>query len=112
MSTVTAALEDLVDTLEAADVEVALDPADLNLPGVWVQVTGVAADRLEGRTITTRLVLVVPDTGALRSLEALLELLDKVDTVVPVDTATPLTVALPEGGGPFPGLAVPFDLPL
>lgn len=103
----------LVEALVDAGIrQASVDPADLSLPGVWVQITGVDQDRLgSGPTINTRLVLMVPDTGIRLSLEALAELYNQVCEVIdPAGPATPLTVSLPEGGAPVPGLAVPFDL--
>ena len=106
------ALDDLAASLKAAGVRSAsADPAEVNAPGVLVQLAGVELDRLAGYTLNARLLLVVPDNGHLRSRTALAELLSTVTTVVdPDDTITPVAVTLPGSPAPLPGLSVPVDL--
>lgn len=106
------ALDELAVALKAGGVrEASTDPAALNLPGVWVQATGITFDLLDGYTINARLVLIVADTGVARSMAALAELLTDVIAVVdPTDTVTATTATLPSNPARLPALAVPIDL--
>lgn len=106
------ALDELAAELKAGGVrEASTNPADLNLPGVWVQATGIDFDLLDGYTIHARLVLVVADNGVARSMTALAELLtDVVQVIGPSDTVTATTATLPSNPARLPALAVPIDL--
>lgn len=108
-----AALDQLAADLAAAGVaSVTTNPADLNLPGVLVQVSGLAFDLLDGYTIRTRLLCVAPDTDPRRAMDQLAALVNTVTSVVdPTDDPTAETVNLPTDATPYPAFAVPFDLP-
>jgi hypothetical protein len=93
-----------------------LDPADLNLPGVLVQVVGVSHDNLAGLTIKTNLLLLVADSQPRRAAE---ELQDLFNAVIPVvrDTYGGPTAdsvmgkwVLPGQPTQLPGISVPLDL--
>lgn len=108
-----APLDDLGTALEAVDgIRTAnVDPAKVTAPGVWIQGTGVDLDRLDGYTLTARLLLVVPDNGHRRAMTALAELLNLVlDVVDPAGTITPAEVTLPGDPAPLPALSVPVSL--
>jgi hypothetical protein len=55
-------LDDLVDMIKAGGgVECSLDPVDLNGVGVWVSLSGIRGDRLQGTTLEVTLFVVAPD---------------------------------------------------
>ncbi|WP_408898645.1 hypothetical protein ACJ5H2_05930 [Nocardioides sp. R1-1] len=97
----------LVEQLQNADIRADLDPATLNLPGVWVQVVGFKVDTLTKFKADLRLQLLVHDTDAVRAQADLLDLARKVNAAgIPVRTAIARTVVLPDGT-PLPALQVP-----
>lgn len=98
---------DLVDTLNAAGVRASLDPATLNLPGVWVQVTELSVATYGATAVTMTLALLVADQDAQRAQTALVQLLNDVGAVIPVRSGAARTYLLPDGTR-LPGLAVPF----
>lgn len=70
------ALEFVRGAIEGAGVAAVLDPADLNLPGVWVEPDGLTPAYLDGGfDARVTCVLVVPDNGVIESLDSLTELL-------------------------------------
>lgn len=104
-----APLTDLVDTLHAADIRAAVDVKDLTAPGVWVQPTGLNRDTLASTRVAVRLVLIVPDLDHGRATTQLVDLLNKVAAVLPISSAAPRSVLMPDGTL-LPGLEVPFTL--
>lgn len=87
--------------------------AEVNPPGVWVQVLGYDLDKLAAGhyTLTARLVLVVPDQDTRRARKALTDLLNLVLTVVrPAGRVTPASVVMPNSPAPLPGLLVPVTI--
>lgn len=99
---------DLVDTLNASEIRASLDPATLNLPGVWVQVTGLGYDTYGTSRVDMTLALIVNDQDAQRAQTALVQLLNQVGEVIPVRTASARTFLMPDQTR-LPGLAVPFS---
>jgi hypothetical protein len=100
-------------------VEVSLDPADLNLPGVWVAFDGITTNRLRGATLTVRLFLVAPDVAPRDAGRQLVDLFNTVKARLrtkpgPVHISgrtTSETVILPGyEGRPLPALAIPVEL--
>lgn len=110
---IVATLQGLVDALEDAGVEASLDPADLNLPAVFVTLDRVTDAVLTGGagTVRARLLLLAPDRDARRSLEALQALYAEVLAVVTPTSDVEATVArTPDGGGEVPALTFTRDL--
>jgi hypothetical protein len=103
-------VQELCDDLTAGGVPATMDPADLNLPGAWVSVDAFVPEVLGGYSVKVTVYLIVPDTDPRRALERLGDLFDLCVNLglLPAEDATATGVALPDGGGPFPALAVPF----
>lgn len=99
---------DVIDTLKAAGIRASLDPATLNLPGVWVQVTDLAIATYGTSKVDMTLALIVGDQDAKRAQTALLKLLNEVAAVLPIRTASARTFLMPDQTR-LPGLAVPFS---
>lgn len=99
-------LDDVVDTLRAAGVRsVSRDSSKVNAPGVWVQLTGVTIDTLDGYALQCRLVLIAPAADPVRSTTALVDLLNIAAGAVPPHSAVQLaSVYLPETPAPHPGM--------
>lgn len=108
----TAAITQLVTDLDAvATLNVATELEALNVPGVWVRVTGHTADRLRGGTWQLQLVCVAPDLGADRALAQLSATYNLLTSVVdPFGDVTVVGVPMPDGPT-LSGLSVPFTLP-
>lgn len=98
---------DVRDTLQAAGIPADLDPALVDLPGVWIQVTDLDVDTLASVRNTMQLALVTGDTDATQAATGLVELLNQVAAVLPVRRASARTVLMPDGTR-LPGLVVPF----
>jgi hypothetical protein len=106
-------LDDLVTHLKGAEglTSVSLKGATVHPPGVWVQVLGFTFDQLKGYTINARLLLVVADRDPDKAQSDLIDLLNKVLTVVrPSGPITARTVVLPNAPAPLPGLAFPLNV--
>lgn len=106
-------LDDVAAQLVDAGVRSAsTDPAKVNTPGVFIACGPIEVTRLDGgQTITAQLHLVVGDNGVKRSRDALIELLNKVLTVVTPDgPMTPQAIQLPKSPKPLPGLIVPVNI--
>lgn len=98
-TTIAAECTALVEHLVEGGVRAAVDPARLNVPGVWIEVVTVEPNMLDGGgTISIGLNLIVPDgpyDSALANLDDLLgQVVDLVDVFGDV---TPQTVVLPDG---------------
>lgn len=109
-------LEILATALEDAGVRsVSIDPGDLNLPGVLIQVTGIGQDLLAGCTIKTNLLLLVDDVKPKQTAQQLQDLYNLVVPVVrgyggPTDDSVMGKWVLPGQPTPLPGISVPLDL--
>lgn len=97
---------EVVAALKAAGVRAALDPALLNLPGVWVQVVGFDLDTMDTFRTELRLALITRDADSKRAMESLTALAREVHPVIPVARARARTFLLPDGNL-LPGLEVP-----
>lgn len=97
---------------EAGDVAASLDPADLNLPGVWVSLDSWSKARLRGAELECRLFLIAPDIAPRDAAAALVELFNKVKArITPSGKVTTELVSIPgTDGRPLPALAVPVRL--
>lgn len=100
-----AGAQEVIDALQAADIEAALDPALLNMPGVWVQVTGFELDTMKTFKTDLRLLLVTRDTDAHSAMTSLVDLAAQVHPIIRTGKARARTVLLPDGT-PLPGLEV------
>jgi hypothetical protein len=104
----------MVEVLKAAGVKsVSVDPADVNPPGVLVQVRELTFPDLgDCAEVGLDLVLVVPDRDHRRALSALSALLGVVLEAVDPDGPVLLrTLALPDSPTGLPALVVPVDVP-
>lgn len=55
-------LDELVTMItDGGGVECSLDPVDINGTGVWVSLTAIRGDRLQGTTLEVTLFLIAPD---------------------------------------------------
>jgi hypothetical protein len=102
-------INEVVEALRDAGIRADLDPAKVNLPGVWVWLGPFQVDTLATYRNDLRLQLLVKDTHDHRAFTQLLDLARKVNAVIPVRTATPRQVPLPDGN-PLPALEVPFTV--
>jgi hypothetical protein len=90
---------EIIGALKSAGVrDVSLDPAEVNVPGIWVKPPVVAADVLEGYTLTVDLVLVVEPMTPSRALDVLDGLITTVVGAVggPSGLITPGSVIMPD----------------
>lgn len=106
-------LDALVDLIrDGGDVECSLDPVDLNGTGVWVSLTAIRGDRLQGATLEVTLFLIAPDAPPSVVLR---KLADCYNLVRPRIAGLPLTdhvrsvrVTIPGvEGRPMPALSIP-----
>lgn len=109
-------LDTLAELLEDAEIrDVSMDPAKLNLPGVWIELTGIEADLLDGVTIKVNLVCLCQETDARRAATQLATLWNKVIPAIaslggPAGPTVPGTYVFPGSSAQLPGLAIPLDL--
>lgn len=109
-----AAVDDLRLLLQDVGVQASLDPADLNLPGVWLTVETIQAWTVRGTLrLTCALYLIAPNVDPVRALEELTDLYNTVRTVLTPDGPVALQgVILPSAPTePMPALRVPVYLP-
>lgn len=97
--------QEVVDLLTTAGISAGLDPAEVTLPGVWVQVGGFELDTMTTFRTDLRLQLVTGDKDDRRAMESLVELAAQVHPVIPTGKARARTVLLPDGTG-LPALEV------
>lgn len=102
----TAELDALAERLTAAGVRAATDPTQVPVPGAWVTVDTLTAERLCGDwTATAAVYLVARDTGHTAAVTDLMTMLDTLAEVAPTTReARPDTVTLPGHAGPLPAL--------
>jgi hypothetical protein len=90
---------EIVDALKGAGIrDVSLDPADINVPGVWVKPPRVTPDVLAGYSLTVDLVLIVEPVTPPHALDALETLFELVESVVggPSGVVFPGSVLMPD----------------
>ena len=108
-----APVDDLVKALREVDGirSVDVDPGEVNVPGIWVQVVGFDPDLLAANTLKLRLLLIVADGTRPRDvMDELRDLYNATLAVLQPDgPVTARTVALPDGGL-YPALAFSLDL--
>jgi hypothetical protein len=114
-ATLEAVRDDLNVALEVSgmpDTRCVLDPADLNVPGVWVKMRALAAGTLNGDLCAVTLYCAVPDADtwatSLDSLQALVEVVTGI--VPPMSEQVLVALPLPGGGTPVPAVRYDHDL--
>lgn len=108
-----AELARLADDLTAAGVQAHTDPTRVPVPGAWVTLDTLVADRFIGDwSATAAVYLVARDTGHTAAVAELTRMLEVLTTVSPsAKTARPDSVALPGvAGGPLPALQITTDI--
>lgn len=115
-------IAEVVAAIRAADPgadvirSVSTDPAEVQLPGVWIRFDGLEENILAGLTVKLTLHLIVANAGGFaRVLAGLAELRNLVKPVLttyggPNGPTTRTAVILPSSTQPMPALAVPLDL--
>lgn len=109
-------LDDLVSLVRGAGgVECSLDPVDLNGVGVWVSLSAIRGDRLQGATLEVTLFLIAPDgppSTVLRQLADLYNLVRPRIVGLPRNGLTQsIRVTIPGvEGRPMPALSIPILL--
>lgn len=105
-------LTNMASRLTAAGVPASVDPTTIPVPGAWVTVDQLQADRLGGEwTASAAVYLLARDTGHTAAVATLGELLDKtVDALPATTTAVPDSLALPGLAGPVPAMRVTTQL--
>lgn len=110
-------LDDLVTMIKAdGGVECSLDPVDLNGTGVWVSLSAIRGDRLQGATLEVTLFLVAPDgppSVVLRQLADCYNLVRPRITGLPRNgSVQSVRVTIPGvEGRPMPALSIPVLVP-
>jgi len=110
-----AAVDELVTALKAGGVRsCSTNPAELNLPGVLVELAGVSFELLDGAILTTRVTLIAPSVGITQVHALLAEMLSQVAAVIDPDdgTVTATTRALGEQSTPMPALQLTHSIPI
>lgn len=106
-------MDGLASHLTSNGVRAAVDPAKVQVPGVWIAYSGATVDQLDGSgTLALDLYLIVPDSATGPVLDALDELLGNVLGLVDVvGRIEPTTVVLPGNSTkPLPGYKAPVQL--
>jgi hypothetical protein len=99
MAELFAQVDEIIDALVAAGIrDTSLDPAEVNVPGVWVKAPTIVPDVLFGYTLNVDLVLIVEPVTPDRALFALEQLFDQVAAAVggPAGNVTPGSVIMPD----------------
>jgi hypothetical protein len=100
-----------VDLLKGVGLTAAVDPADVDVPGCWVDLTGVLRWTLKGCDVACEVVLIVPAVdGRAQQYAALQVLLDKaVEAMgIPDGDVRKQATVLPESPVAYPSLVLPY----
>ena len=113
-------IDELVTQLSSADGirSVDVDPAKINLPGIWVRFDGIDLDRLDGADLRMTLALITGYTDVRRAMATLgplfntvVDVLDTALGIGPDEAGTAAgTVQMPDGSAPKPALLIPITL--
>lgn len=105
-------LDQLLELLRAAGLKASMDPADLNLPGVWLAVDTVDVANLKGDLrLGCLLFLIAGDQDPRRAIGVCSAMFQKVLTVLSPDGAVQTQgVVMPADPTPLPALRVPVNL--
>lgn len=109
-------LDTLVEDLGTAGIDsVGFDPAQLNLPGVWVNVTGFQTLTLQGLSVRLELIALSPNTDPRIALEVVQPVFNSILAALQAyggPTGDPFTGVWQFGESKtrYPGIAVPLDL--
>lgn len=106
-------VDDLVEALRDAGLYVDFEPARMQLPGVWVNITGYGF-LLAGLIHKIELVILTADSDPRSALKAAQPVFNTVlDTIAPLGGPTddPVTgIWTMRDGSRRPGIAIPFDM--
>lgn len=100
----------VVDRLRDANIDASLDPTGVNIPGVWVDFTGVVDYTLAAYMVACECVLMVPANDRPTALAALQDILDEVVEVlgIPDGDVRKQATTVGDGPTPYPSLVVPY----
>lgn len=108
-------LDLLVLSLRSAGISADVDAQNLTPPAVWVQLASISHNLLSGgKTLRTRLYLIVGDAPTGTVLDQLDQLLEDTLTVVTPNADVDSEVAgvqLPDTSTPLPALQLTLDIP-
>lgn len=107
---IAAALALVVERLDGVDVAAAVNPEEVNIPGVWVDFSGRLEWTLGGCRVGVEVVLLVPANDRATALNDLQALLDPVLTELgaPDGDARKQATVLPDGPVAYPSLVLPY----
>lgn len=100
-----------VDLLKGVGLTAAVDPSEVDVPGCWVDLTGVLNWTLRGCWVGCEVVVIVPAVeGRAQQYAALQELLDKVVEAlgIPDGDVRKQATILPESPVAYPSLVLPY----
>lgn len=105
-------LADVAEALTAAGIPSSTDPTTVPVPGCWVTVDTMNADRLAGDwSVTGALYLFARDNGHNAAIAVLSAMIATVAEVFPsAATAVPDSLALPGHPGPLPAFRITIDI--
>lgn len=110
----TAPIDELVELCAdlAPPLAVSMDPADVNLPGAWLNLDEVRPLNVAGDLeLRCSLYLIAPDQDPKRALGILGPMLNRFRTVwAPDGPVVPMGVVMPHSPTPMPALRVPVYL--
>ena len=105
-----AALDLVVTRLTEADLNAAINPEEVNVPGCWVDFTGQLSWTLGGCLVGVEVVAIVPGNDRATALGELQVLLDAVVSVLgtPDGDARKQATVLPDSPVGLPSLVLPY----
>ncbi|WP_336820189.1 hypothetical protein [Gordonia sp. MMO-8] len=107
MSTLTDALDGVVDALTAAGIAATTNPADIVVPGAWVIPHDITEPTLcGGLTVRADVCLVAPDNGTANAIAILGDLLDQAAPVLTFDEPVRSMAVTPPGLSALPALVI------
>jgi hypothetical protein len=102
------ALQEVVDTLNAAGVSASTEINGVEYPGAFVVPGEISYDILSGDdfSMIIEIYLLTRNNGALENINVLQDMLSKVRSVYGVPNALPLSLEIVKGQGALPGLLI------
>lgn len=100
----------VVDRLNDADIPATVEPSEVNVPGAWVDFTGVVDYTLRGYMVACEVVVMVPANDRRTTLAALQDILDEVVEVlgIPDGDVRKQSTTLGDGPTAYPSLVLPY----